>query len=37
MRVQARRLKFKVRQEKPLNFLVKDLDERVIEMAEVAN
>ncbi|AFZ51745.1 VOC family protein [Dactylococcopsis salina] len=37
MQVQARRLKFKVRRTKPLNFLVKDLDERVIEMAEVAN
>lgn len=37
MRVQARRLKFKVRREKPLNFLVKDIDERVIEMAEVSN
>ncbi len=37
MQVQARRLKFKVRRTKPLNFLVKDLDERVIEMAEVSN
>lgn len=37
MRVQMRRLKYKVRSEKPLNFLVKDLDGRVIEMAEVAN
>ncbi len=37
LRVQARRLKYKVRRDKPLNFLVKDLDERVIEMAEVAN
>lgn len=37
MQVQARRLKFKVRRSKPLNFLVKDLDERVIEMAEVSN
>ncbi len=35
--VQARRLKFKVRRTKPLNFLVKDLDERVIEMAEITN
>lgn len=35
--VQARRLKFKVRRTKPLNFLVKDLDERVIEIAEVSN
>jgi hypothetical protein len=37
LRVQARRLKYKVRREKPLNFLVKDLAERVIEMAEVEN
>ena len=37
MRVQMRRLKYKVRSEKPLNFLVKDLDGRVIEMAEVTN
>lgn len=37
MRVQSRRLKYKVRREKPLNFLVKDIEERVIEMAEVAN
>ncbi|MFB6277213.1 MAG: glyoxalase-like domain protein [Halothece sp.] len=37
MQVQARRLKFKVRRTKPLNFLVKDLDERVIEIAEVSN
>lgn len=37
MRVQMRRLKYKVRNEKPLNFLVKDLEGRVIEMAEVAN
>lgn len=37
MRVQMRRLKYKIRSEKPLNFLVKDLDGRVIEMAEVSN
>ena len=37
MRVQMRHLKYKVRSEKPLNFLVKDLDGRVIEMAEVSN
>ena len=37
MRVQMRRLKYKVRNEKPLNFLVNDLDGRVIEMAEVSN
>jgi hypothetical protein len=37
MRVQTRRLKYKVRSEKPLNFLVKDLDGQVIELAEVSN
>lgn len=37
LRVQSRRLRFKVRSKRPLNFLVKDLDERTIEMAEVAN
>lgn len=37
MRVQSRRLKYKVRKNKPLNFLVKDYQERVIEMAEVSN
>ncbi len=37
MRVQMRRLKYKVRSEKPLNFLVKDLDGQVIELAEVSN
>ncbi|WP_013324128.1 hypothetical protein [Gloeothece verrucosa] len=37
LRVQARRLKYKIRRNKPLNFLVKDIEERVIEMAEVNN
>lgn len=37
LRVQSRRLKYKVRRNKPLNFLVKDIEERVIEMAEVSN
>ncbi|MBE9126367.1 glyoxalase-like domain protein [Coleofasciculus sp. LEGE 07081] len=37
MRVQMRRLKYKVREQKPLNFLVKDVEGRVIEMAEVSN
>jgi hypothetical protein len=37
LRVEARGLKFKIRNRKPLNFLVKDYDGRVIEMAEVAN
>ncbi len=37
MRVQSRRLKYKIRRNKPLNFLVKDIEERVIEMAEVNN
>ncbi|MFW6359606.1 MAG: glyoxalase-like domain protein [Chroococcales cyanobacterium] len=35
LRIQSRRLKYKVRSKKPLNFLVKDIEERVIEMAEV--
>lgn len=37
MRVQLRGVKHKIRREKPLNFLVKDLEGRVIEMAEVSN
>lgn len=37
MRIQSRRLKYKVRRNKPLNFLVKDIEERVIEMAEISN
>lgn len=37
MRVQMRHLKYKVRSEKPLNFLVKDLEGRVLELAEVSN
>lgn len=37
LRVQSRRLKYKIRQENPLNFLVKDYDNRVFEMAEVNN
>lgn len=37
MRVQMRGVKYKIRREKPLNFLVKDWDGRVIEMAEVKN
>lgn len=37
LKVQARRLKYKIRQEKPLNFLVKDLEERIIELAEVSS
>ena len=37
MRVQMRGIKYKIRREKPLNFLVKDWDGRVIEMAEVDN
>ena len=37
MRVQSRRLKYKVRRNQPLNFLVKDIEERVIEMTEVNN
>lgn len=37
MRVQAHGVKHKIRRDKPLNFLVKDLDGRIIEMAEVSN
>ncbi|ERT06581.1 glyoxalase-like domain protein [Lyngbya aestuarii BL J] len=37
MRVQTRGLKFKIRSERPLNFLVKDLEGRVLEMSEVKN
>ncbi|MGK7934117.1 MAG: glyoxalase-like domain protein [Microcystaceae cyanobacterium] len=37
LRVQSRRLKYKIRQDKPLNFLVKDIDGRVIELTEVKN
>lgn len=37
LKVQSRRLKYKIRQDKPLNFLVKDLEDRVIEMSEVSN
>lgn len=37
LRVQSRRIKYKIRREKPLNFLVKDYDGNVIEMAEVTN
>jgi len=37
MRIQTRGIKYKIRREKPLNFLVKDYDGRVIEMSEVSN
>jgi len=37
LRVQTRGIKHKIRQEKPLNFLVKDYEGNIIEMAEVAN
>jgi catechol 2,3-dioxygenase-like lactoylglutathione lyase family enzyme len=37
LRVQARGIKHKIRRDQPLNFLVKDYDGRVIEMAEVSN
>jgi hypothetical protein len=37
LRVQGRRLRYKIRRDRPLNFLVKDLDDRVIEMSEVKN
>ncbi len=37
LKVQSRRLKYKIRREKPLNFLVKDFQDRVIELVEVSN
>ncbi|MEA5593967.1 glyoxalase-like domain protein [Rivularia sp. UHCC 0363] len=37
LRVETRGLKFKIRNRKPLVFLVKDYEGRVVEMAEVAN
>lgn len=37
LRVQTRGIKHKIRRDKPLNFLVKDLDGNIIEMAEVSN
>lgn len=37
LRVQAYGLRYKIRRDKPLNFLVKDLQGRVIEMAEISN
>lgn len=37
LRVQSRRLRYKIRRNQPLNFLVKDIDDRTIEMAEVSN
>lgn len=37
LRIQSRRLRFKIRNKKPLNFLVKDIENRTIEMAEVSN
>jgi len=37
MRVETRGLKLKIRNQRPLNFLVKDYEGRVIELTEVAN
>jgi hypothetical protein len=37
MRVQTRGISYKIRRERPLNFLIKDYDGNVIEMAEVSN
>ncbi|HEY9908824.1 MAG TPA: glyoxalase-like domain protein [Thermosynechococcaceae cyanobacterium] len=37
LRVQMRSLKHKIRQEKPLNFLLKDYDGNIIELSEVSN
>jgi hypothetical protein len=37
MRVQAKGLKYKIRQERPLDFMVKDYDGRVLELCEMKN
>jgi hypothetical protein len=37
MRIQTRGVRHKIRRDRPLNFLVRDYDDQVIEMAEVAN
>jgi catechol 2,3-dioxygenase-like lactoylglutathione lyase family enzyme len=37
LRVQSYGVRYKIRRDNPLNFLVKDLDGRVIEMAEISN
>jgi hypothetical protein len=37
LRVQSRYIKFKIRQDEPLNFLVKTYDGQVIELSEVSN
>ncbi|WP_414562008.1 MULTISPECIES: glyoxalase-like domain protein [unclassified Anabaena] len=37
LRIEMRGLKFKIRNQKPLNFLVKDYEGRIIEVSEVAN
>lgn len=37
MRVQTRGVRYKLRRDQPLNFLVKDYDGEVIEMAEISN
>ncbi|MDB9525807.1 glyoxalase-like domain protein [Oscillatoria sp. CS-180] len=37
MRVQTRGVRYKLRRDSPLNFLVKDYEGRVIEMAEISN
>lgn len=37
LKIQSRRLKYKIRSEKPLNFLVKDSQDRIIEMAEASS
>jgi hypothetical protein len=37
LRIQTRGIKHKIRRDRPLNFLMKDLNGRVIELAEVSN
>lgn len=37
LRMQMRGMKYKIRREKPLNFLLKDFDSNIIEVSEVSN
>lgn len=37
LRIQMRGMKYKIRREKPLNFLLKDFDSNIIEVSEVSN
>lgn len=37
LKVQSRRLKYKIRRSRPLNFLVKDQSDRILELVEIKN